>query len=177
MPYGNISRSTQTGTEPGYKDTVYFADIADITTWSRPTDTPTVLGDKYKITTAHTFAASKGAYSIECKMRSPVGTAEQQGDPGEATTNHTLVFEVNGDSPELLELLETMSNGNLVFWVKDSDCLNNDSYVQYGDDCLTCDVRYQFNSRKSNETGKKVYTVTVTVPKKKYFYQAALTIL
>lgn len=171
--YFDLVKATQTGTDPGYKSKLYFAKTSDITTWARPIAVPVAPGDKKKIVTAHTFGASAGAYVLDCKMYSPVGTSEAQGDPGEKVSSHTMVVEINGDNAKTLEMFEDMLNDELVFWVGDADCLVSDSFVQFGDDCKPADVSYAFNSRKANEQGKKVYTLTINSPKK-FFYLATL---
>lgn len=171
--YFDLVKSAQTGTDPGYKSKLYFAKTADIQTWGRPIAVPVAPGDKKKISTAHTFVTDKGAFTLDCKTFSPVGTSETQGDPGEKIPSHTMVVEINGDNAKTLEMFEDMLNDELVIWVGDADCLTSDSFVQLGDDCKPADVSWQFNSRKANEQGKKVYTVTITSPKK-FFYLAAL---
>lgn len=171
--YFDLVKSTQTGTDPGYKSKLYFAKTSEITAWARPIAVPVAPGDKKKIVTAHTFAANKGAFTLDCKTYSPVATGETQGDPGEKIPGHTLVVEINGDNAATQEMLEDMLNDDLVFWVGDADCLVNDSFLQFGDDCKPADVSFQFNSRKANETGKKVYTLTINSPKR-FFYLATL---
>jgi hypothetical protein len=173
--YSNVSKSTQTGTEPGYKSKVFFARADDFDAIARPVDPPVAAGDKYKIAVAHTFKVGKAAWQLDCKLYSPVGTMETQGDPGEQQPLHQLVFEIIGDNEKTLETFMDMLNDDLVFFVPDADCLTNDSFVQFGDDCKPCDVKVAFTSKKANETGKKLYTVTISSPKK-FFYKAALDI-
>lgn len=173
--YANISRATQTGLEPGYKDTVYFALVEDMLTWQSPTNTPTNPGDKYKITTQHVLETGKLLYSIECKLYSPVATSEEVGDPGEKNDKQVLIFEVLGDNAPSYEMFKAMQNQAMVFWTKDADCKTNLGYIQYGDDCVPASFGFAFNSRKSNEDGKKIYTCTVNA-KPKYFYTAALPV-
>lgn len=173
--FKNITKSTQPGQDPGYKSVLYIAKTSEVTTWGRPIASPVAPGDKKKISTAHVFAASAGAYKIECKLYSPQGTSSTQGDPGEKTPSHQLVVEIPGDDAALLEFMEDALNEDCVAFIPDADCLTNDSFVQLGDDCKPVDIAWEFDSKKANDNGKKIYRFTVSSPKK-FFYLAALTV-
>lgn len=175
MPnYGNISKSTQTGKSGGYKPALYFSEVADITTWQRPTGSPVALGDKVKITAAHTWASGKGAYLWDTQVHSVKHTSAVVGEIGAQEFEHTAEMIVIGDNPSTYEQMINALNDDKVIWLKDSDCLTNDSYIQMGDDCSPVEVSAVFDGKTTKE-GQKIYTVTIK-SKKKFFYLAALDV-
>jgi hypothetical protein len=175
MPnYANIVQSTQTGTNGGYKPALYFAPAADIATWGRPLATPVALGDKKKITTAHVFGTGKAAILWDAKLNSVTHKSKSVGDEGAQELEHSAELVFLGDNAPTLEQVENLMNDQPVAWIKDSDCQNNDSYVQLGDDCVPVTVSVEFDGKTTKE-GKKEYKITLT-SKRKFFYLAALDI-
>jgi len=179
MPnYGNIANSTQTGKDGGYKNNLWFAEVADITTWARPIAVPVVLGDKVKIITAHVFASGKSAFSWELKIGSVQHTTETQGDVGARELVHVARVEVLGDNAATLEQMVNALNDNKVIWLKDADCLTTDAYTQLGDDCNPVSAQVTFDSKTNNPegtSGQKSYIVEFRT-KKKFFYTAVLDV-
>lgn len=173
--YANVKANNQLGKVGGYKPQLYFAPIGDITTWGRPTNAPAATGDTKKITTAHVFAALAGAIVFDAKMHSVTHKSTPVGDEGAQDLEHSLEVKVLGDDAGLFEQVDRLQNDQVVVWAKDADCLNNDSYVQIGDDCMPVICKVEFDG-KTTKDGKKEYTLTFT-SKKKFFYLAALTIL
>lgn len=173
MPnYANIVNSTQTGKSGGYKPALYFSEVPDITTWARPTNTPAALGDKVKITTAHTWGVGKAVYKWGGKIHSVKHTSAAIGDEGSQELEHSAEVIILGDNPATFEQMLNMLNDEKVAWLKDADCLTNDSYIQLGDDCVPVTVTIAFDGFTTKE-GQKAYTVTLK-SKKKFFYLAAL---
>jgi hypothetical protein len=172
--YANIKTSTTKGSQGGYKPALFFAPIGDITTWGRPLAVPVAKGDKVKITTAHIFAATKTAAKWEAKLHSVTHKTLSVGDEGASDLEHTAEVKFLGDDEVIHEMVKDLLNDQVAIWLKDSDCLNNDSYIQLGDDCVPVSVKVDFDG-KTTKDGKKEYTVTFTT-KAKYFYLAALDI-
>jgi len=177
MPtYGNIVNSAQPNKQAGYKNILYFNDINDITTWQRPTGAGAVIGDYKEIAVAHTWAVGKAAWAWETKIGSVQHTSETGGDVGAKELIHITRVEVLGDGAALLEQVERMLNDNKVLWLKDSNCLVANAYVQIGDDCNPASATVNFDSQTNNPeqvNGQKRYTIEFR-SKAKFFYTAAL---
>lgn len=177
MPnYGNIVQASQTGKIAGYKPKLYFSEVADITTWTRPTAAGTVLGDTLLISTAHTWAVGKAVNSWDLAAGSVRGANDVQGPEGAKIPVYTYTMRLVGDNAATLEQLIRMLNDQKVVWFKDADCLTANSFVQLGDDCNPVVVTFAFDSKtNSTETveGSKEYTVTIA-SRAKFFYAAAL---
>jgi len=174
--YGNISGSTQTGKDGGYKPTLYFAEVEDVLTWERPSGAGAALGDTLTIDTAHVLVAAKSVHSWDCKKFSAKVTGAAIGDPGAHLILWTAVVVINGDNAPTQEQVIRMLNDNKVVWLKDADCINNNGYIQLGDDCNPVEVSPAFDSKDNGPTGgQKEYTLTIT-SLKKYFYSAALPV-
>jgi len=139
-----------------------------------PTATPTLLGDKKKITTAHTFQTDEGFISWLCKQASVTTTMETTGDAGARSFVHKGKFELLGDTSTTLEQLEDMLNDDIILLLKDQDCLNATDYCQYGDECLSPEMTVTFDGKTTSE-GYKIYTVEFSVKAKKFFYSGAVT--
>lgn len=172
--YSNLPKSSQTGKTGGYKPALYFSPIEDITTWQRPTNAPAAIGDKVKITVAHTWAANLGAYKWDAQIHSVKHTSATVGDEGAQELEHTAELIVLGDNAATLEQMVQALNDDKVIWLKDADCLTNDSYIQFGDDCVPVSVSIAFDGKTTKE-GQKAYTLTIK-SKKKFFYLAALDV-
>lgn len=177
MPnYGNVVTSSQPNKKSGYKNVLYFNEVADISVWQRPTAAGAVIGDTLNIATAHTWASGKSALAWETKIGSVQATMETGGDAGARETMHVVRVEVLGDGAALLEQVNRMLNDNKVIWLKESDCLVADSYVQFGDDCNPVSVTSTFDSKTNNPeqmNGQKSYVLEFR-SKVKFFYGAAL---
>lgn len=172
--YSNVKQSTTKGLQGGYKPALYFAPTADIETWGRPIAVPVAKGDKVKITTAHIFVATKTAVNWQAKMHSVTHKSTPVGDEGSQDLEHSAEVKFLGDDAELHEMVKDLLNDQVAIWLKDSDCLTNDSYIQIGDDCNPVTVKPEFDG-KTTKDGKKEYTITFT-SKAKFFYLAALDI-
>lgn len=171
--YSDIVKSTQTGTKAGYKPKLYFMRVADVETWQRPTVPGVAAGDTVKITTAHVLADGKTLHAWDLKQYSPKITSDAIGDPGAQSLIHTLVCTVTGDNPATLEMVNMMLNDDLVFFVKDADCIGNGVYSQLGDDCNPGVVSPKFDSKQNDPTGgQKEYSFEIKTTAR-YFYTAA----
>ena len=82
-------------------------------------------------------------------------------------------FVVLGDSASTDEQLRRLLNDDVVCLIKEADCINNDSYIQLGDECVSPSFTVAFDGKTTKE-GKKEYAVTV-VCKKKFFYTGVVT--
>lgn len=179
MPnYTNITNSTQSGKDPGFKPVLLFAETTDISVWGRPLVVPLALGDKVKIATAHTFVATKGAHKWELKVGSFKHTFESVGDEGAQTFVHKVSVEVLGHNAATIEQFVNMLNDQKVVWGQDADCIAADKYIQLGDDCnpVTAKITGDSKTNSSTETGLKSSIIELT-SKKFFYYEAALTIL
>lgn len=158
----------------GYKNIIFFAPVDTFTSIKQPTNAPAVLGDKKKITTAHTFPADEGFMSLLSKLHSVTSKTTTIGDEGAPRLQHEFEGIIFGDSAEHLEQFEAILNSNNIFLVKDQDCINATDYVQFGDECLTPNIKLEFTGNTTKE-GMKEYKLTGTVIGKKFFYSGAVT--
>lgn len=157
----------------GYKALVFFAPVDSFSSIKAPTVT-TALGDKKKISTAHTFGAEDGFISLMCKIHSVKSKSGSVGDDGVKSLEHEFEFIVTGDSAEHLEQFETTLNERSIFLLKDQDCINATDYVQFGDDCLQPTMTVEFDSMDTS-TGIKNYKVSGKIKGHKYFYTGTVT--
>ncbi|RYZ56726.1 MAG: hypothetical protein EOO14_11920 [Chitinophagaceae bacterium] len=158
----------------GYEDVFRFCPKADFTAIAAPSVSPSVIGDKVKITTAHTWPTDKGVFEYAVKNGSLVVTSEPTGDPGARLMKHTFKFIVLGDSASTFEQLQNTLNSNLICFLKDSKCVGAE-YLQFGDTCTQPEFSVGFNSN-TNLEGSKEYEVTGTITESKYYYSGALTV-
>jgi len=172
--YKKITKANQVNVEGGYKNVVLFAPVADFSAIATPTATPTVLGDKKKIITAHTFGAADGFISLLCKKHSVTSTSESTGDDGSQSLVHKAKFIILGDGASTLETMEELLNDSAIWLIKDQDCINATDYVQFGDSCLQADHKITFDGKTTKE-GLKEYTLEMSVKAKKFFYSGAVT--
>jgi hypothetical protein len=170
--YANLPKASQKGKDGGYKPALWFSPVEDIATWQRPIAIPLVVGDKVKIVTAHTWAVGKAAYKWDAKIHSTKITAATVGDEGSGQIEHTAELVILGDNPEIYEQVLNSLNDDKVVFLKDPDCITNDSYIQLGDDCVPVTVTWSFDSFTTAE-GQKAWTMSIK-SRKKFFYLAAL---
>lgn len=173
MVYGKRTKADETNKEGGYKNKVYFAPVSSFTSIKTPIAVPVAAGDKVKIITAHTFGASDGFISYECKKHAVTHTSETTGDDGSKSLIHKFSFEMLGDSASTLEQMRDFLNDDLIVLLKDQDC-GATEHIQFGDGCLTPDFNISFDGKTTKE-GLKVYKVEGTVKDKKFFYTATVT--
>lgn len=158
----------------GYKNVFLFAPVGDFTALKKPEpgETPQI-GDKLKITTAHTFASPKGFHSWDCKLHSVTLKSATQGEAGAKTLMHTAEFIVLGDSASTQEQMQAQLNSHNICLLKDAAQCGVDEYIQLGNDCVPVDFTVEFDGKTTAE-GKKEYKVTAACSKK-YFYNATVT--
>lgn len=172
--YAAIVKSTSPQDyQGGYKDVFLFAPVGDFLSLKKPTAPFATVGDRLKITTAHTFTAPKGFINWACKTKSVTLKSETIGDEGAQQMQHTATFVILGDGASTQDQMEQILNDNVICLIKDSNCLVTDQYVQLGDECVQPTFKVAFDS--ANQDGSKNYTVTVAVTGKKFFYEAAVT--
>lgn len=173
--YANITKSGDPLSRlGGYKDKFFFAPVSDFTSVAKPTISGTpALGDYKKITSAHTFTAPKGFYAWDLKKKSYIGKSAPIGEEG--LSEYTYEFNVLGDGPEIQEQMERLQVGvdEMIVLAKDSNCLDNDTYVQLGDECYGATFTVEFDSQ--NPDGTKQWKVTVK-SLKRYFYTGTVTL-
>lgn len=172
--YKKIVKADLTQTGGGYKNVVFWAPRDSFTSIKVPTATPTVLGDKNKITTAHTFPADEGFISLLCKQHSVKITSEPTGDDGAVSNVWKTTFIILGDNPSNMEQFNDMRNTDGIWLFKDADCVAGSPLVQLGDECISPTFKYSFDSHDTKE-GYKEYTFTVEVKEKKFFYSGTVT--
>jgi len=171
--YKKFDKSTQESTKGGYKNVVFWAPVDTFTAVQVPTPTPAALGDKFKITTAHTFPTDEGFISWLCKIDSVTITGATTGDPGSNEMEWTSTFGLLGDGAMTQEEVTEQLNATNIWLLKDSACLEGNPYVQLGDECVPVKVSIAFDG-KTTAAGLKEYTITL-VSKAKYFYSGTIT--
>jgi hypothetical protein len=176
--YKAITKADEKNTGAGYKNVVLWAPVSTFLSIKTPTLTPAVLGDKVKITTAHTFNTDEGFISWKCKTNSVTLTTESVGDDGAKSLLHKARFVLLGDSASTQEQLQDFLNDQCLFLLKDSDCLNTTDYIQLGDECTQPIATVNFDGKLSgvNETGLKEYTVEIATKSKKFWYSSTVTL-
>lgn len=171
--YKKFDKTTQEATTGGYKNVVFWAPTDTFTAVQVPSPTPTALGDKYKITTAHTFPTDEGFISWLCKTNSVKLTSATTGEVGSNELTHTATFILLGDGAMTHEEIADQLNSTNIWLLKDSACLAGNPYVQLGNECVPATVSVAFDSKDTGE-GMKEWTITVT-SKAKYFYSGTIT--
>jgi hypothetical protein len=156
----------------GYKNVILFCPRTDFLAISQPPAVAAAIGDLVTVTGAHTFTDPKGFFSIACKTKSVTLKATTIGDDGSGLLQWSAEFFVLGDSASTQEQLERMLNDDLIFLLKESSCLEDDAYVQCGDECDSPTIKVEFDSQTTD--GVKSYKVTLTTTTK-YFYNFAVT--
>ncbi|MGN7786810.1 hypothetical protein ACTJIJ_19915 [Niabella sp. 22666] len=173
--YANIVRPSNPLTaKGGYKDNFYFAPTRDFTTIAKPVVSATpVLGEVFTIGTAHTFTSPKGFHNWELKKVSVLGTSTTVGDDGEKLPLFNYELIVLGDSASTQEQVLALLNDDIICMFKDSNCLEDEVYVQLGDECNSPTFDVQFDG-KTNKEGMKQWKVIVQ-SNVRYFYTATVT--
>lgn len=172
--YKKISKADQKNIQGGYKNVVLFAPASDFATVARPVIGATpAAGDSVRVTGNHTFSTGAGFYNWACTKHSVTTTAETTGDNVKSLV-HKAKFSLLGDSASTLEQVQALLNDEVIFLVKDQDCLTATDYIQLGDDCVTPDITVSFDGQTSKE-GEKQYTIELSVKSKKFFYSGTVT--
>lgn len=171
--YKKFDKTTQENTAGGYKNVVLWAPRDTFLAIQKPIALPLALGDKYAITTAHTFPLGEGFISWLCKLHTVTLTGDTTGDEGATQMEWKTVFTLLGDGAITQEEVTEQLNADNIFLLKDSDCLAGGPYVQLGDECVSPAVKVTFDGKTTKE-GLKEYTVELTC-KKKFFYSGAVT--
>lgn len=174
MNYANLIKGSYVGLDGGYKNGFWFSKTADIETWGRPIAVPVDNGDDVEVNTAHTWATGKGANEWDVKVHSAKITGAPVGDEGSQQFEWTAEVVVLGDNSAIQSMVQRMLNDDLVIWLKDSNCLVNDTYIQLGDDCVPVTMVPAFDSANT-QTGQKFYTLQFK-SRKKFFYNAVLDV-
>lgn len=171
--YKKFDKTTQESIGGGYKNVVFWAPVDTFTAVQVPTPTPAVLGDKFKITTAHTFPVDEGFISWLCKIDSVTITGATTGEKGSNQMEWTSTFILFGDGAMTQEEVTEQLNSTNIWLLKDSACLAGNPYVQLGNECVPATVSLAFDG-KTTADGLKEYTVTI-VSKYKAFYSGTIT--
>ena len=172
--YKKRTKADETQKEGGYKNKVYFAPVADFASIAKPTAPFTNPGDKYKITGNHTFGEDDGFISFICKKHAVTTSAETTGEDGSKSITYKFNFILLGDDAVTQEYLTELLNDDVIALVKDQDCNDADTHVQFGDECLTPDFTATFTGNTTKE-GLKEWAVQGMVKAKRFFYGGTLT--
>ena len=172
--YKKITAADQLNKEGGYKNVLWFAPRETFLSIKTPSANPAALGDKKKITTAHTFGTDDGFISLLCKTHSVTSKGTTVGEDGAQSMEYSFEGIVLGDSAVLQEELEEQLNANNIWLLKDQDCLNATEFVQFGDECVSPTVKLEFDGKTTKE-GMKEYKITGTVKGKKFWYSGTVT--
>lgn len=173
--YANITSAGQSNKKGGFKPVIYFNKISEITTFQYPTAAGLAIGDATKIATAHTWAASTGAWSWETKLGSVLVTMESQGDEGAKVMVWTCKAKVLGVSAATIEQMVSMLNDQKVIFIKDANCLVSNFYYQMGDECnpVTVEITFDGKDNLPTSTAQKEWEITFKC-QAFYTYEAAL---
>jgi len=157
-----------TNEQGGYRNRFLFAPRATFTVIAGVVSPYAALGDKVKITADHTFAVDDGFIEWTCKRHSATHTTEPVGDAGSQSLLHKYSVIVLGDGAATLEQMRELLNDDLICLMQDQDCAAEE-YVQFGDECLSPDVKISFTGNTTKE-GLKEYKLEMEVKDKKFFY-------
>lgn len=171
--YKNISKNTNPRAYAGgYKNVFLFAPRADFLSISKPPDVAAEVGDTLKVTGAHSFTDPKGFFEFSCKTNSVTLKATTVGEDGAQELEWSGEFTILGDEASTQEMIQRQLNDDIICLLKEAACLENDSYVQLGDECVSPVFKAEFDGKTTKE-GKKEYKITVTC-KTKFFYEHAV---
>lgn len=174
LNYINITKNNNPRADAGgYKNVVLFAPRSTFLSLSKPPAVAAVTGDLVTVAGAHTFTDPAGFFSWDCKTHSVTVTGATVGDDGAKEMEWKAIFTVLGDSASTQEMMQRQVNDDMIFLLKEAACLEDDSYVQMGDECVAPTIDIAFDGKTTKE-GKKEYTVTITC-KVKYFYAQTVT--
>lgn len=166
----NLNPRANTG---GYKNVILMCPRADFLSISQPPNPGPLLGDAVTISDAHTFTDPKGFISWDCKTHSVTGKATTTGDEGAQELEYAYPFTIIGDSATTQEQMQRVLNDDIIWLLKEANCLVDDSYIQLGDECFSPIAKVDADYKTTKE-GQKEWTVIVTT-KARYFYTAAIT--
>jgi hypothetical protein len=174
MNYKAIVRNTNprayTG---GYKNVAFMAALIDILALSKPADPAVNIGDAVKITAAHTFTDPKGWIPWDCKTNGVTGVLATTGDPGAQECEYSYKITLLGDDEFMQDMRNRVLNDHVIWLLKEANCLEQDKYVQLGDECVAPSYQAE-GDFKTTDNGMKEWTLTIKT-KAKYFYTGAIT--
>jgi hypothetical protein len=170
--YKSYKRADAVLRESGYIK-AYLNLLSDFTTLNEPAalDVDSVTGDAKKITTAHTWAATKGPMELYVSQKSLEAPADTVGNPGSLKFVYHLNFFLVGDGPVTQDLAESFLNEQLIAFVQDQ--CQNGMVLQFGCDCLTGEVQKGSFSSGTLPSGDKGWSFTIDFYCR-YFYIPAL---
>lgn len=174
MNYKAIARKTNPKeTTGGYKNMVLMCPFADFLAMAKPANPPALIGDTVKIAAAHTFTDPKGFISWDCKTHGVTGTFASVGDPGAMEDQYSYKITLLGDDEFMQEMRGRVLNDHVIWLLKEANCLDDDKYVQLGDECNAPEYTSEGDFKTTKE-GMKEWTLTI-ITKAKYFYTGAVT--
>ncbi len=174
MNYKAITRSTNPRTYTGgYKNVVFLAALSDILALSKPPSPPPVIGDSSKITGDHTFTDPKGWIPWDCKTNGVTGTFAATGDPGAQEIEYTYRVTILGDDEFMQDMRAKVLNDHVIWLLKEANCLEDDKYVQLGDECVAPEYQAEGDFKTTKE-GLKEWTLSI-ITKARYFYTGTIT--
>lgn len=157
----------------GMKNKLLFAPNDTFDSIAMPSAT-TNLGDKYKITSDHTFKTDEGWIEMHGQVDSCKVTSKTKGKAGSKRTEHQIVIIIEGNDPILYDQLEMLKNEEAIFMVGDAECLTSTAYEQFGDGCHIAEIDVEYDSGQTNE-GVKQHTITAKITDGKYWYSGTVT--
>lgn len=167
----NLSPRAYTG---GYKNILYMSPLADFLSLSVPAIPAVLIGDGSKITGAHTFTDPKGFIAWDSKTNGVTGTFATTGEQGAQETEYSYKVTILGDDEFMQDMRDKILNDHIIWLVKEANCLEDDKYVQLGDECVAPKVTAE-GDFKTADAGMKEWTITI-VSKARYFYTGAVTL-
>jgi hypothetical protein len=158
----------------GFSDELLISEIAEFLDIKTP-GAWAAAGDSKKITTAHTFDATKGFFELRARRGTAQGDGESIGEEGGGIMEYKPTVEVVGDNAKMCEYIENILQKELIIMLGSPVCDSTDPYVQYGSKCSAAVVdKVTFRSAKKSEGGLKVYTITFKTTEK-FFYSSTIT--
>ena len=171
--YKNYKRADAQLLETGYLK-AWINIKSDFTALQEPPalTTDSVTGDNKIITTAHTWAAGKGAMELYVNYKTIEAPAESTGEPGSLRLLWKPKIFLRGDGPVAQDLAENFLNQEIILFVQDQ--CQNSQFIQFGCDCEPGEVSKLSFSSGTLPSGAKGWQFEIDFWCR-YFYNAAIT--
>lgn len=173
--YKSRTRTDVKNAKPGYNNIIWLAPRSAFLELQEPVLPGVAAGDTVTIKTAHTFGVGEGFIQLYCQPDSVEANATLVGPKGAKRLKHQPKFNVQGDDPVLLEMMNALINEDLILIFKDANCPGG-QLVQYGCDCQPVNVSEgEFTSSNTGaDDGQKAWVITAAASCK-YFYDSTIT--
>lgn len=117
---------------PGYVK-AYLCPVSKITTFQYPTQAGTpALGELHKTTSAHTWAATMGAYEVYVHRDSTEVSMKSAGETQALVSIYNPKFIILGDGDKIQEIVMNIKNDAMVLFLQPDG--STATYEQFGND-------------------------------------------